>query len=113
MLTIMYNTGSDDTVHVRDQAVLPKLLTDKTRPFWLDLESPTPEEFKILSDVFHFHPLAVEDATRPYQRPKVDEYEGYFFMTADELTLRPPPKILRARPRRRLMPRTRTFSRDN
>jgi magnesium transporter len=87
MLTLLYNTGSDDPVHVQDQAVLPGLLTDKTRPFWLDLESPTPEEFKILSDVFHFHPLAVEDAMKPNQRPKVDEYDGYFFMTADEVTL--------------------------
>ncbi len=75
MLTIMYNTGSTEAVHVQDQTVLPKLLTDKTRPFWLDLESPTPEEFKILSDVFQFHPLAVEDAMKPNQRPKIDEYD--------------------------------------
>jgi len=92
MLTIMYNTGSNEAVHGQDQTVLPKLLTDKTRPFWLDLESPTPEEFKILSDVFQFHPLAVEDAMKPNQRPKIDEYDSYFFMAADEVTLRAPTK---------------------
>src|SRR5262249_9171117 len=49
--------------------------------------SPTPEEFDLLSSVFHFHPIAVEDAMRPHQRPKVDQYEGYFFLTADEVML--------------------------
>ena len=29
---------------------------------WVDLSAPTPEETRILSDVFHFHELAVEDA---------------------------------------------------
>ena len=29
---------------------------------WVDLSDPTPEEGKILSDVFKFHELAVEDA---------------------------------------------------
>ena len=29
---------------------------------WVDLAAPTPEENAILNDVFHFHPLAVEDA---------------------------------------------------
>src|SRR5262252_7818881 len=88
MLTIIHNTGSEAAAHLQDAAALPQLLNDKARPFWLDLESPSQEEFKLLSEVFHFHPLAVEDAMRPYQRPKVDEYEGYFFMTADEVTLR-------------------------
>jgi magnesium transporter len=42
-----------------------------------------------LEQVFRFHPIAVEDARRPHQRPKVDEYDGYFFMTADEILLNP------------------------
>src|SRR5215470_18682980 len=70
-----------------DPSLLPKLLADRSRLFWLDLESPTDDDFRLLSSVFHFHPIAVEDAMRPHQRPKVDEYEGYFFLTADEVTL--------------------------
>ena len=57
--------------------------------FWLDLQAPTAEEFGLLQAVFHFHPLAIEDATRPHQRPKIDEYEGYFFLTADEAVFTP------------------------
>src|SRR5438309_8584327 len=72
---------------MQDSNVLPVLLRDEKRLFWLDLESPTAEEFKLLSVVFQFHPIAVEDAMRPHQRPKVDEYDGYFFLVADEVTL--------------------------
>src|SRR5205085_1622099 len=86
MLTIVRQEG-ENTIHSQDAAALPALLADKEHLFWLDLEAPTPDEFQLLRDVFQFHPLAVEDATRPHQRPKVDEYEGYFYLVADEVSL--------------------------
>src|SRR5437764_5426445 len=86
MLTIVRQEG-ENIIHSQDAAALPALLADKERLFWLDLEAPTPDEFQLLRDVFQFHPLAVEDATRPHQRPKVDEYDGYFFAVANEVTL--------------------------
>lgn len=49
-------------------------------PTWVDLESPSPEEVLILSDLFHFHPLAIEDCLHGLQRPKLDEYPGYVFL---------------------------------
>jgi magnesium transporter len=47
---------------------------------WVDIEGPTHEDLTFLADEFHFHPLALEDCTHPHQRPKVDSYDGYFFM---------------------------------
>lgn len=44
---------------------------------WIDLEEPTPAEAAILSDVFHFHPLAIEDCLEEVHHPKLDEYDGY------------------------------------
>ena len=79
MLTIVHDEGGK-TVHHKDPAVIPALMANTARPFWVDLEAPTAEEFALLETMFHFHPLAIEDAMRPYQRPKVDEYEGYFFL---------------------------------
>ena len=41
---------------------------------WVDLDSPTPEEARILTDVFHFHELAVDvwdDDLARTTRPKV------------------------------------------
>jgi magnesium transporter len=47
------------------------------RPFWLDLPRAGDEELMWLRDVFHFHPLAVEDAESFGDRPKLEEYDGY------------------------------------
>ena len=48
--------------------------------FWLDLTSDEHDDVSILTDVFHFHPLAVEDAENFGQRPKLDEYDDFFFL---------------------------------
>jgi magnesium transporter len=47
---------------------------------WVDLSGPTEEEFKILSEPFHFHPLAIEDAVARVHQPKVEPYNGYLYM---------------------------------
>jgi magnesium transporter len=47
---------------------------------WVDLAAPTEEERRILGDVFHFHPLAVEDATSALQYPKIEPYQGYLYL---------------------------------
>jgi magnesium transporter len=46
---------------------------------WVDLAAPTPDEARILADTFHFHALAVEDATSALQFPKVEPYPGYLY----------------------------------
>ena len=38
------------------------------------------EEIDLLREEFNFHPLAIEDATRHHERPKLDAYENYYFM---------------------------------
>ena len=48
---------------------------------WVDLTNPTPEEGKhILSDVFHFHELAVEDALSALEFPKVESYGDHLYL---------------------------------
>src|ERR1041385_894793 len=55
--------------------LMPTLLTDTNLFLWVDLESPTPEETKfVLEEVFHFHPLSIEDCVAVSPLPKVDEY---------------------------------------
>ncbi len=56
--------------------LIPSLLTDTNLFFWLDLENPTPAEAKFyLEDVFHFHPLSIEDCVTESPLPKVEEYQ--------------------------------------
>ncbi len=47
---------------------------------WVDLDNPTPEESRILSDVFHFHELAVEDALAARHHPKLESYGDYLYL---------------------------------
>jgi len=43
---------------------------------WLDLEHPDPGQLAKLQDELTLHPLVLQDLQLPFQRPKVDEYEG-------------------------------------
>src|SRR5215813_4466652 len=55
--------------------LMPTLLSDTNLFLWVDLENPTPEETKyVLEEVFHFHPLSIEDAVMVSTSPKVEEY---------------------------------------
>jgi magnesium transporter len=47
---------------------------------WVDLTEPTADEARILSDVFHFHELAVEDALAEIHFPKVESYGDYLYV---------------------------------
>lgn len=55
--------------------LMPTLLSDTNLFLWVDLENATPEESKyVLEEVFHFHPLSIEDCISASPSPKVDEY---------------------------------------
>jgi magnesium transporter len=55
--------------------LMPTLLADTNLFLWVDLEKPTSEETKfLLEDVFHFHPLSIEDCVKVSPSPKVEDY---------------------------------------
>ncbi|MEV0601508.1 magnesium/cobalt transporter CorA [Streptomyces sp. NPDC050315] len=47
---------------------------------WLGMHEPTEEEFEQVSEEFGLHPLAVEDALKAHQRPKLEVYDDSLFM---------------------------------
>ena len=66
---------------------LPALLADKENLVWVDLENPTAEDNKILTDVFDFHPLTIEDAIETRNHPKVEPFNNYLFMILHGVTM--------------------------
>ena len=54
---------------------------------WVDVAAPTDEEFRLLSDLFGFHPLAIEDAHSALQFPKVEPYPGYLYLVLHGIDL--------------------------
>ena len=49
---------------------------------WVDLDVTDPAQAAVLKDVFHFHPLAIEDALSPKSRVKVEEYPNFLVVVA-------------------------------
>jgi magnesium transporter len=49
---------------------------------WLDISEPTAESLQPLAEEFGFHALSIEDCLQPHQRPKIETYEGYYFLVA-------------------------------
>ena len=48
---------------------------------WVDIEDVTNEDAELLSNVFCFHPLAVEDCvSKNIHPPKIDDFEDYLFI---------------------------------
>jgi magnesium transporter len=47
---------------------------------WLDIEGPSEEEFSLLTDIFSFHPLAIEDSKVRFHLPKINDYGNYLFL---------------------------------
>ncbi len=48
--------------------------------FWMDLAKPSPDEARVLRDVFKFHELAIEDALSEVHHPKVEAYDGFLYL---------------------------------
>ena len=48
--------------------------------FWVDLAAPSQEELALLRDVFHFHPVSIEDAESSLQFPKIEPYQDYLYL---------------------------------
>jgi magnesium transporter len=51
-----------------------------SRFVWIGLKEPSPEEFDSVAREFHLHELAVEDAIKAHQRPKIEDYDGTLFV---------------------------------
>src|SRR5256885_17183028 len=88
MLTAFARFGDGRISRETTAEALSAALLDPQARLWLDMENPTAEELAYLDTVFHFHPLAIEDATHRAQRAKLEDYtqvsvvcqHGYYYL---------------------------------
>ena len=52
---------------------------------WVGLHEPDPQELAAVAEAFDLHPLAVEDAVKAHQRPKLERYEHGLFLVLKTL----------------------------
>jgi magnesium transporter len=53
---------------------------DPTKFVWIGLKEPSADEFGSVAREFHLHELAVEDAIKAHQRPKIEVYDETLFV---------------------------------
>ncbi len=56
---------------------------------WIGLHEPSEREFDLVTEEFGLHPLAVEDALKAHQRPKLEVYDDSLFMVLKPVVYEP------------------------
>ncbi|CAI2166702.1 17444_t:CDS:2 [Funneliformis geosporum] len=82
---VFYSVASG-TIKARSLAEIPpegKTMTEllKQGIFWLDVLAPTDSEMRILSSIFHIHPLTMEDIETEESREKCEVFKNYYFVS--------------------------------
>jgi magnesium transporter len=87
MITCRHYRGGKLEEEAFDPTTVSDLLQEPGARVWLDLADPTEEELALIQEEFGLHELAMEDTRVRNQRPKVEVYEGYFFLVMHGLAL--------------------------
>jgi magnesium transporter len=85
--TVCLNTNSKEFTENCNAADISELRVKDENIVWADVSDPTSRDFEELAEEFGFHHLSIEDCQNAHQRPKVEEYEGYYFIVLYEAEL--------------------------
>ncbi|MFL5485848.1 MAG: magnesium/cobalt transporter CorA [Gemmatimonadaceae bacterium] len=55
---------------------------------WVDIDTRASDKVAMLKEVFHFHPLAVEEAVNPQSRVKLEEFDRYVLLIVRTVAFR-------------------------
>lgn len=67
---------------------IKRIVESRTGTLWVDIDYNDESQQALLSDVFHFHPLAIEDALNPQSRVKIEEYAGFLILIVRTIAFR-------------------------
>jgi magnesium transporter len=88
--TVCLNTKSKKFTENCIATDISELRADQENIIWADVSDPTSLDFEELAEEFGFHHLSIEDCQNAHQRPKVEEYTGYYFIVLYEAELAGP-----------------------
>jgi magnesium transporter len=77
-----------------DYEVAAKRIVDGDVFAWVGLYEPTEEEFEEARHTFHLHELAVDDALKAHQRPKLETYDETLFVVTKPARYADPVEIV-------------------
>jgi magnesium transporter len=79
-LTVDCSAGAGRAAELAPEQV-GEVLHQPDQRLAVEIAEPAEDEFGWLERTFAFHPLAIEDCRHSDQRPKLEEYDGYLFIT--------------------------------
>lgn len=82
--TLVLDRSSLSFSHSADPDQISHHCAQTNNVVWADVADPEDKDFDDLAREFGFHPLAIEDCKHGHQRPKIDEYQGYYFIVLYE-----------------------------
>jgi magnesium transporter len=85
--TACLNTKTKEFAENCIAADISELREEEGNIIWADVTDPTSRDFEELAEEFGFHHLSIEDCQNAHQRPKVEEYTGYYFIVLYEAEL--------------------------
>ncbi|HEV7797645.1 MAG TPA: magnesium/cobalt transporter CorA [Pyrinomonadaceae bacterium] len=95
--TVCLNTQTKEFNENCLAADISELREEEGNIIWADVSDPTSRDFEELAEEFGFHHLSIEDCQNAHQRPKVEEYTGYYFIVLYEAELAGPTDRLELR----------------
>lgn len=82
MIRAVFFAPQSPIQYIQSPADIQSCLSNQDGLLWVSMEDAQPADFQaIMHDIFHFHPLTIEDCqSEGYQPPKVDDFGDYLFM---------------------------------
>ncbi len=71
---------------ISDLDQISDILKETDSFVWLDVADPGTDDLKLIQDEFGLHPLAVEDAVKAHERPKLEAYDDFWFIVVHGAT---------------------------
>ena len=85
--TVCLDSASKEFTRNFPAADISDHCSNEQKVVWANVSDPTGQDFADLAEEFNFHPLSIEDCRNAHQRPKVEEYPGYYFIVLYEAEL--------------------------
>lgn len=99
MISVRLSLDANGHVHqlASEDDIRADLRRDDTLT-WLDVDRDALHQLEPYADLVHLHPLALEDAASPHQRPILNRYGETFFLVMYELVLADDGETIRSFP---------------
>ncbi len=82
----LVNRHGAEARQITDLSQISDILEERDSFVWLDVADPGPDDLQLIQDEFGLHPLAVEDAVKAHQRPKLEAYGDAWFIVVHGAT---------------------------